>query len=138
MNIKTIGIVNSQIDINANTGPKNSLIDAQTDINMILGPNNDLISAQMDVNIEAQKPMEAGMILGIHNISIVLPQILSTFVCSFLFSVYDSVYFQGTSGFEPAWMAYAFVFGFGGAASIVAGVFASMMGNSDGDEKFDD
>jgi hypothetical protein len=56
-----------------------------------------------------QYPLEAGKIIGIHNIYIVVPQFISTLVCLVIFYFLDDE---------------SYVFCFGGVAWIVAGIMA--------------
>jgi solute carrier family 45 protein 1/2/4 len=67
-------------------------------------------------------PLDAGMALGIHNIYIVLPQFLSTFISSLVF-MYTGSLRHGEDG-TPAVDEFGWVLRIGATAAIVAGFVA--------------
>jgi solute carrier family 45 protein 1/2/4 len=79
------------------------------------------------------KHIDAGMVLGIHNIYIVLPQFISTFVTSLIFSVLELLSGGATDAgghgvrlgiSENSWDAFGWCLRVGACASVFAAVLA--------------
>ena len=63
-------------------------------------------------DIDPIHELEAGMVLGIHNMYIVIPQFISTFLSSLVFAVLKDTKFD----------SFAIVLALGGIASVFAGI----------------
>lgn len=62
----------------------------------------------------------AGIILGIHNVAVALPQVVSSLFASLLFKILDAATPEGTETGQDSAGSLGWVFRFGGAATLVA------------------
>ncbi|KAI9090088.1 major facilitator superfamily domain-containing protein [Phlyctochytrium arcticum] len=72
----------------------------------------------------SQHHLEAGMVLGIHNIYIVLPQFVSTLLCSILFAILGAVNPENPEDESDPGDAVGWVLRTGTVFSIIAGILA--------------